>query len=198
MKLKCHWCSESLLYDGSQLRSLFAYNKFGVLGDSIFAWIGPCKIPSSNILDVEDRLNRQSICGKEMLHFVVELFHVPLSFGVLLQRIMAAIATELLHELSSLDLHSRSSFFLFREGDDLYIEEAGERSKLSISVATKTPVSSMVHFAFNVVKEGVPVKAMDLKTLKVEPEGFAKKFMVSVRDEVESVVLATKKVQPVS
>ena len=126
MQLRCYWCSEPLLYDGSQLRSLFAYTQFGILGDSIVAWVGPCEVPPNRILDVEDRRGQQRICGKEMLHFVVELFDASLSFGVLLQRVMATMAMELLHEMSPLDLSARPC--LLREGDDLLRGEKIPRS----------------------------------------------------------------------
>ena len=72
-----------------------------------------------------------------------------------------------------------------------------KEGKLSISVATKSPLSTLVHFALNTVSEGVPVKAAHLKTFQVEPKAFAEKFMASLKDEMESVMQATKKVQPV-
>ena len=194
--LKCYWCSEPFLYDGSQLHSLFAYTRFGVLGDSVVAWVGPCEVPQSRILDVEDRRNHQSIGGKEMLHFVIELFDTPLSFGVLLQRIIADLARELLYDMSPLNL--RTSSGLLREGDDLYEVKGGEkRGKLSISVATKSPLSTLIHFALNIVPEKVPVKAAHLKAFHIEPKAFAEKLMASLRDEIKSVVQATQKVRPV-
>ena len=52
---------ESILYDGTQIRSLWAYNQYQIQGDSIVSFIGPCDIPTENIVDCEDVLTNQTI-----------------------------------------------------------------------------------------------------------------------------------------
>ncbi|MGZ3782751.1 MAG: DUF366 family protein, partial [Pseudobdellovibrionaceae bacterium] len=42
-----------------------------------------------------------------------------------------------------------------------------------ISIATKSPVSVMVHFAMNITNKGTPVKTLSLQDLKLEPKNVA-------------------------
>ncbi|RLF91350.1 DUF366 domain-containing protein, partial [Thermococci archaeon] len=57
-----------------------------------------------------------------------------------------------------------------RKGDDIYV---GDR-KLSISIATISPVSIKIHIGINVTSRGVPqdVKAIGLQELGIDPEEF--------------------------
>ena len=48
---------KKIKYTGAQLRPLWAYENFGLLGDSIVSFIGPCSIPFSNMIDAEDVLS---------------------------------------------------------------------------------------------------------------------------------------------
>ena len=43
--VKTHVASAPIDYDGTQIRSLWAYREFGVQGDSIVAFRGACEIP---------------------------------------------------------------------------------------------------------------------------------------------------------
>ncbi|MEY4616629.1 MAG: hypothetical protein RJB66_1589 [Pseudomonadota bacterium] len=186
--MQTSWISETIHYDGTQLKPLFAYLKWGVLGDSIVAWRGSCDVSFEHMIDGEDLIAEASIAGGDMVHFIIEVFHRELATGVLIQRIFAAIVKDLLLEMSN-NLDEQS---LVRDGDDLYW---GDR-KLSISIASKSAVSTMVHFAVNVSNQGTPVRTCSLEDLGVDAREFAGAAMDAFSMEWSSVLKATCKVRP--
>ena len=186
--MKSKFLQISEVYDGQQLRSLWNYMEHGLLGDSIVAWVGPCKVHIDHMVDGEDLLAKQKIEGAQMVHFLIEKFDTSLFAAVGLQRLMAAIVMQW---LSSLAPNKGFASNLRRSGDDIY---SGNK-KLSISIATQSPVSSLIHFAVNVVNDGTPVETLSLKELGVEPERFAKDILQLFCEEVESITQATQKVR---
>lgn len=177
-------------YDGSQLRSLFAYLEHGVLGPSVISWQGACDIPFTHMVDGEDLLAKAVIESDEMLHFIIEIFDRDLFSGVAIQRLFASIARDYLQKQVTATLNGQQ---LVRDGDDLYLTDR----KLSISIATKSPVSTMVHFAMNVTNEGTPVKTLSLEDLKLDPRKVAEDLMHLLKKEYVDIVVATQKVRPV-
>lgn len=172
-------------YTGHQLSSLWAYRSFGLQGDSIVCFRGPCRVDFSEMVDVEDVLQRSEISGPDMLHFIVEHFGEGLEKGVLRQRLLIAIIKDALDRPG-----------LARKGDDLYL---GDR-KLSISIATSSPVSVMIHAALNIVSEGTPVKAIGLFDLGYTGDEilhFGSRVCSLYREEVKSVRMACCKVRGV-
>lgn len=185
--MQTKWLDKNICYDGSQLRSLYAYMNEGILGDSIIAWRGPCDVAWEHMVDGEDLRARSPIAGSDMVHFVVEKFDCSLLAAVALQRLMSSIALDLIRQKAG----SRSlAQELFRSGDDLF---AGER-KLSISVATVSPVSAMIHFAVNVSNTGTPVPTLSLEDLQYPATVFAQDLLLAMQKEVVSTVEATRKV----
>ena len=175
-------------YDGSQLRPLFAYENYKILGDSIISWIGPCNITLDHMVDLEDKIENAKICGDEMLHFIIEIFDLDLTAAVSLQRLFASISKDFIQA------EVQPSFDLIREGDDIYLK-AG-RKKLSISIASRSAVSSQIHFAMNIVNEGTPVATTCLNDLGLEAKSTSEKLMTLFVKEYVSIVTATKKVIP--
>lgn len=187
--MKTLFIEKKFKYDGSQLRPLFAYENYKVLGDSIVSWIGPCNITLDHMVDLEDKIENAQICGDEMLHFIIEVFGSDLTAAVSLQRLFASMAKDYIQQESKL------KFNLVREGDDIYLIEQGKK-KLSISIASRSSVSSMIHFAMNIVNDGTPVPTACLIDLALNGEVTAKKLMSLFSEEYESIVIATKKVIP--
>ena len=186
--MQISWIEEPIHYDGTQLKPLFAYLKWGILGDSIVSWRGSCDVGFEHMVDGEDLIAESAIAGSDMVHFIIEVFDRELATGVLLQRIFAAIVKDLLVEMSNeLEEHS-----LARDGDDLYW---GDR-KLSISIASQSAVSTMVHFAVNVSNMGTPVRTCSLEDLGVDAREFAGAAMDALALEWSSVLKATRKVRP--
>ncbi|NJL24492.1 MAG: DUF366 family protein [Calothrix sp. SM1_5_4] len=188
--MKFKFLSTNEAYDGTQLVSLRSYLSHGLLGDSIVAWVGPCEIRPEHMVDGEDLVQNAQIRGDGMLHFIVEIFDSTLFAAVGLQRLLASMVKDELMRTASAS-HREIVSRLTRSGDDLY----GDGKKLSISIATQSPVSSLIHFAVNVVNEGTPVPTLALKDLGVEPRPLAEAVMAAFAEEVRTIRLATQKVR---
>ncbi len=176
-------------YDGTQLHSLWGYLTYKKLGPSVVSWVGPCHIEPKHMVDGEDLNAGAMIQGSLMLHFIIELFDRDLAFAVALQRLFVAMAKDDLNRQAKI-LKAKP---LRQSGDDLYW---GSR-KLSISIATVSPVSQMIHLALNVSNEGTPVPTCSLRDLKVAPRSFALRLMKCWSEEYSSILTATQKVRPV-
>lgn len=194
--MQTKWIEKNIEYDGTQLRSLYAYTEHGVLGDSIISWIGPCDVPLEHMVDGEDRLQGARICGEEMLHFLIEDFHTDLVKAVYQQRYFAALVKDCLERylpeslFLKVDLDKNQARGLMREGDDLWMGD----KKLSISIATVSPLSCLIHFALNTTTAGTPVPTLSLADLKVDPQKLAHEVMDLWKKEHLSVKEATCKV----
>ncbi|MGO0122683.1 DUF366 family protein [Desulfothermobacter acidiphilus] len=178
---------QPLTYDGSQLSSLWAFRHLGVQGDSIVAFRGPCRVEREALVDLADYLAASIIYSPDMLHFLVEHFETDLEKGVLRQRLLVVITKELLEA---------RGMRLRRRGDDLFVDNG----KLSVSVATATPVSLMIHLGLNLRTEGVPVQAAGLLELgwkESEVEALAGSIMEAYAGETKGVYLARCKVRGV-
>ncbi|MCB0422268.1 MAG: DUF366 family protein [Bdellovibrionales bacterium] len=186
--MKYKFITENLKYDGQQLRSLFAYLNYQIHGDSIVSWVGECDIPSQHMVDGEDLLAGAEIRGRKMVHFIIEKFSASLYTGVSLQRLFSSICKDVIVSLAE---HKDLALRMYRDGDDLYVDDR----KLSISIATVSPVSTLIHFAVNVTNENTPVKTLSLQELEVDPRDFADKVMEFFVREEDEIVCATQKVK---
>lgn len=180
--MQTKFITEEFLYDGSQLRPLYAYQDHGVEGESTIAWVGACNVSNENMKDGEDLFAGESIEGQLMLHFIIELFEQPLFSMVAVQRLFSSIAKDCLEELSSKKIA--------RDGDDLFFNGG----KLSISIASRDAVSSMIHFAINVNNDGTPVKTASLDDLGIESKDLVERLFESWSKEYSGIQRATKKV----
>ena len=180
--MKTFWAAQRIDYDGTQIHSLWAYRTFGLQGDSIVGFQGGCEIPFSNMVDLEDVRAKSRIASPMMVHFIVEHFDLDLERAVLRQRMLAAIVRD---ELGS---------GVKRDGDDLFLG----RGKLSISIATLSPVSSKIHFGINVQRAmDVGVETSALADLGVKPVPFAKKILGRYSAEQAGVLDARTRVRGV-
>ncbi|MBL8754670.1 MAG: DUF366 family protein, partial [Planctomycetes bacterium] len=160
--MRAHYCDDRIDYDGSQLRAHWLLARFGLCGDAIVGFRGACRVADAEIADLAD-VDGPGIAGGDMVHFVWESFaHPDLLLATHRQRLLAAQAREVLAALAP----ARP---VERRGDDLFVGDG----KLSISIATVTPVSSVLHFAVNAANGGAPVATSALADLGVEPRLFA-------------------------
>jgi hypothetical protein len=142
-----------LLYDGSQIQPMWAFQELGIKGSSIVTWIGPMNIHSQELIDYEDV--GLEITSSEMVHFIIEHFDVqPADIRMCYhrQRILVMMVKDSLEEIG---IKAR------REGDDLYVGQG----KLSVSIATCSVSSMKIHFALNLTSQGTPddVETVGLK-----------------------------------
>ncbi len=152
MSVQSLFIREQIFYDGSQLSSHWAYRHWGLPGDSIVAFRGPCQVNFDKMVDLADVLKQSPIYSPDMLHFIIEHFDLNLEKTICKQRLFICVIKEVLED---------RGFKIRRAGDDLYVDER----KLSISIATITPVSTMIHTGLNLKSENVPVKAVGLLEL---------------------------------
>ncbi|GAB4159313.1 MAG: DUF366 family protein [Planctomycetota bacterium] len=182
--MKTLWSEEREPYDGSQLAAHWILRRHGISGDALVAWRGPCLVPVEQIADLED-VDGPGIRGDDMVHFLWESFGASdLRIAVLRQRLLAARAREALEDLGANQRIRRS-------GDDLYVGDG----KLSISIATVSPVSALIHFAVNARPTGAPVPISSLSEIGVEPTSFARELLDRTAAEEDSAAGAIAKVR---
>lgn len=150
-----HFITEIIPYDGTQLSSLWAFRNFGLQGDSIVSFRGPCRVSLTEMADLEDVRNNAPIYSTDMLHFIVEHFDLDLGKTIFRQRLLIAIIKDAVQKYTGA--------YLERSGDDLFYGE----KKLSVSIATLSPVSTMIHTGLNISSKDVPVAAVGLADLGV-------------------------------
>ena len=184
--MKTKLIEEEIKYIGSQLAQHWIYKNFKLQGDAIVAFIGECEVKLTEMVDIEDVINNEPIYSKLMLSFITEQFGVELVEGVFRQRLLICIIKELLEE---------RGVFVVRNGDDLMINNR----KLSVSIATKSTTSILIHTGLNILSEGAPVKASGLTSeLGIEDvREFALEVMKRYSEEIEDIKLASTKVRGV-
>ena len=184
--MKTKLIEEEIKYIGSQLAPHWIYKNFGMQGDAIVAFKGECDVKLTEMVDIEDVINNEPIYSKYMLSFITEQFNVNLVEGVYRQRLLMCIIKELLEE---------KGIFVKRNGDDLIINGG----KLSVSIATKSLTSILVHTGLNIISDGAPVRAAGLTNdLGItDIDGFAKEVMKRYSEEIEDINLASTKVRGV-
>jgi hypothetical protein len=182
-----------ITYDGTQLRSLWALNEQGVQGDSVVAFRGPCDVSGDALVDQLDAKAGKVIRSDDMVHFIVELFDSDLPRTVVLRRLLVFIIKEVIEEL-------KPEIFVERKGNDLFIEvdEPGiEYRKLSVSIATVSPVSTLIHVGVNVTSDNTPVPTFGLTDLEVPVEEFVLKVLQKFITEIKEMDLERTKVRGV-
>jgi hypothetical protein len=153
-------------YTGKELHSLWAYRNHGVQGDSIVAFVGPCDVPTESLVDEADRKEGSFIRSERMLHFIVEHFEHDLEKAILRQLLLVCLCqAELNRRLGRPAVE--------RRGNDLFVDGR----KLSVSIATLSPVSSVIHLGLNVSARGAPVAAAGLEDLGIDARPFGERIL---------------------
>ncbi|NOZ23819.1 MAG: DUF366 family protein [Planctomycetes bacterium] len=173
-------------YTGEQLRSLWAYRTHDVQGDSIVAFIGPCDVRTNLICDMADAKADATIRAARMLHFIVEHFDIDLTKTILRQRLLMAIVKDEVNRRLGRET-------VQRKADDLY---DGDR-KLTVSIATASPVSTLIHAGVNVDPAGAPVPAVGLAEYGMEPRDLSNAILRAYLAEMDSITDARTKVKGV-
>ena len=89
----------------------------------------------------------------------------------------------------------KRGFLVKRNGDDLFVND----KKLSVSIATKSLTSILIHTGINILSEGAPIPVSGLESdLGIKDiKEFALEVMKNYSEEVDDIVLASTKVRGV-
>jgi len=181
--LEIKYIDKKIKYDGSQLAPHWIYKSTGIMGDAAVAFCGPCNIPYDNMADLEDVLDSSSIKADSMLHFICELFGKDCFTAVAVQN---AFVSEMQNALL------KKGVYVSKIGDDLFVG----KGKLSISIATVSTVSALIHVGLNIENKGTPVVTAALKDFSIKPEDLAKDVLKRLNKEYSRMILASCKVRP--
>lgn len=180
-----------LAYEGVQLAPHWIYRSFDLLGDAIVGFVGPCQVEMEEMVDLEDVKAEASIYSPLMLHCIAEFFDTDLELAICRQRLLMVTAKELLEELTDHPIH--------RQGDDLYFTDLTRRTrKLSVSIATASVTSTLIHSGFNIETEGTPVPTVGLNELNVPVNLFGEELLKRFAAELDGIRVARYKVKAVS
>jgi len=182
--MNTRWLDDCLTYDGSQLRAHWILAYAGLAGDAAVAFRGPCSVSLAEMADLED-VDGPGIAADDMVHVIWECFSFPdLLLAVHRQRLLSAQAADVLREL-------QPELRIDRDGDDLFVG-AG---KLSVSIATRSPLSALLHLGVNASAGGAPVPTATLAEMGVDPREFGVLLLRRIADEQESMATARAKVR---
>lgn len=178
--------NDEIKYEGWQLTPHWIYKNFKLQGDSIVAFIGECEVKLTEMVDIEDVINNEPIYSKSMLSFISEQFNINLVEGVFRQRLLMCIIKESLE---------KRGILVVRDGDDLFVNGR----KLSVSIATKSATSILIHTGLNITSAGTPIPTVGLENdLGIHDINcFAEEIMLRYSQELDDIVMASTKVRGV-
>ncbi len=184
--MKTLFIKDTIKYEGHQLCPHWIYKNFKIQGDAIVAFIGECEVKLTEMVDIEDVINNEPIYSKSMLSFISEQFNIELVEGVFRQRLLMCIIKEALE---------KRGIFVERNGDDLFVNS----KKLSVSIATKSITSTLIHTGLNIESDGTPIPTVGLKSdLGIHDINcFAEEIMLKYSQEIDDIVMASTKVRGV-
>jgi len=183
--LKTLVVNELTSYDGNQLQAHWIYRNFGLLGDAAVAFPGEVKLGLDKMVDLVDVKQQEHIYSPLMLNFIIEHFDTDLELAVYRQRLFMVVIKE---ELEQFEIPVQ------RMGDDLYVN----RGKLSVSIASRSTVSSLIHVGLNIETQGTPVKTIGLNELGIaDIAAFADNVMLRYKMELEQIYEARCKVKAI-
>jgi len=184
--LKTLFINENVKYEGHQLAPHWIYKNYKIQGDAIVGFIGECEVKLTEMVDIEDVINNEPIYSKLMLSFISEQFNVNLVEGVFRQRLLICIIKEALE---------KRGFVLKRDGDDLFFDN----KKLTVSIATKSQTSVLIHTGINIDSKNAPINASGLASeMGIDDiKGLANEIMKNYSNEIDDIILASTKVRGV-
>jgi hypothetical protein len=174
-----------ITYTGRELRSGWVAGRTGLSGQAAAAFIGPCRVATEDLVDLEDARAGATIYSPRMAHLIIELPDCPLQVAVLRQHLLVCSLAEI---LLAADVIPR------REGDDIYVQDR----KLTVSIAAPYGGGSLIHLGINVDAAGAPVPAIGLEDLDVDPVVLLGDLLARFQAELKSCRQAETKVRTVS
>jgi hypothetical protein len=184
--LKIQWIDRIIDYNGSQLTPHWIYRHWNLVGNAMVAFIGSCDVKPENMVDLADYKDGNRIASARMLHFIAEFFDRNLTETILLQRLFVSLVQQEI-------VYRTKTPTLIRAGNDLYDGEL----KLSVSIATASPVSTLMHYGINISSVNTPIKTKGLEDYGIDPKGMAHALLETMKNESETLEVARAKVKPV-
>ncbi|MGE5389644.1 MAG: DUF366 family protein [Deltaproteobacteria bacterium] len=179
------YIDQNVKYTGEELTSHWIYRNFGILGDAIVAFIGEVNVARDRMIDLSETIDQSYIYSPEMLNLMVEHFDDDLNLAIYRQRLLMICIMEELQQLG---------IGVTRRGDNLFIH----RGKLSISIATATTVSTLIHVGLNIKTGGTPVETAGLADIGVNDiRALGENIMMRYTREIEQIYDARCKVRSV-
>lgn len=184
--MQTKFLEQEIKYEGFQLAPHWIYKNFKIQGDATVAFIGECDVRLDEMVDIEDVINNEPIYSKLMLSFISEQFNIGLVEGVFRQRLMICVIKEALE---------KRGIKIIRSGDDLFFDNR----KLTVSIATKSATSVLIHTGINIISTGAPVKASGLtEDIGIQDvKDFALEVLKNYSEELQDIVQASTKVRGV-
>ena len=137
------------------------------------------------MVDIEDVINNEPIKSDKMANFIIEVFNSNLREAIFRQRLFVSIIKEVLEDMGVV---------VKRKGDDLFYNG----KKLSVSIATKSTVSTLIHTAINLVSTGAPIEVSSIADMKIVDEiEFINEVLDRFVEEIKDIEFAKVKVRGV-
>lgn len=171
-------------YTGAELRSGWVAAQTGLAGDAAAGFVGPCHVPTENLVDLDDARAGTFIQAASMAHVIAE-HPCDLPVAVLRQRILVALLGELLRARGKR---------MRRNGDDLYYDDR----KLTVSIAAPAATTCLIHLGINVDPAGAPVPAVGLAEMQQDAREILQDLLTRYQHELDSMAYAATKVRTVS
>jgi hypothetical protein len=185
MELKYKFIKHRIPYTGRELSSHWIYRNFNLRGSALVAFTGPARV-KEHLVDMVDRKKNREIRSPLMLHFISEYFDMDLEKTILRQRLFISLLAQEINRVSK-------KYIVERRGNDLYVKDR----KLSVAIATLTPVSCVFHTGINIKSTGAPVKIIGLRGLSISPKSLADKMFRLYSSELKAVTMSRAKVRAV-
>lgn len=184
--MQVKFIDKEIKYEGYQLAPHWIYKNFNIQGDATVAFIGECDVKLEEMVDIEDVINNEPIYSKSMLSFISEQFNIGLVEGILRQRLLICKIKEALE---------KRGFNIIRNGDDLFFNN----KKLTVSIATKSATSVLIHTGINIISSGAPISASGLtEDMQItDIKDFAIDILKEYSNELDDIVRASTKVRGV-
>ncbi|MEZ4751594.1 MAG: DUF366 family protein [Bdellovibrionota bacterium] len=172
-----------ILYDGTQLAPHWIYKNFDLLGNALVAFVGEAVVGVEHMVDLEDVKNNAPIYSPSMLHFIGEWFTESFELGIAYQHLFIHTVCEQLRALGAP---------IRRDGDDIFVDD----NKLSVSIATRSVGSVLMHTGLNIRTENTPVPTTGLERLGVSVAPFAQAVLEQFSQDYSTWQKARFKVLP--
>lgn len=176
---------KEITYTGAELAPHWIYKNFHIPKDAIVCFKGKVDVNLTEMVDIEDVINKEPIKSDKMANFIIEVFNSNLREAIFRQRLFISIIKETLEDMG---------VYTKRYGDDLFYNN----KKLSVSIATKSTTSTLIHTGINLVSTGAPIEVSSINEMKnVDEDCFIEEVMTRFCHEVEDIEFAKAKVRGV-